>query len=208
MAPEVNLDGLVITEAAWPYLVAQNGALDSLKRDRQLWTAAYKQKLLETYRNIEPWLPPLSAPVSLDVGCGMGGINILLAQHYGLEFTIALLDGEDDPPEMHLHRETFSNYEVASRFLIRNGVRNGCNANRTSGLVLDVVTSFGAWCFHLPPSLYLPWILERTRPSSRFILEVRSDKPEWREELDDRLNFVALIHEGRKWNRIVYDCKA
>lgn len=229
MAPQVNLDDLVITEAAWPYLVAQNGALDGLKGDRALWTAAYKQKLLELYQNLEPWLPPPSVDC-VDIGGGMSGISILLDRYYNRgdyvggrrDFEICVLDG-DAPPEMHLHREPFSDNNVAAAFLKSNGVidpwwiqpsravvRPGIEwgEDHSDAEMFNLVLSFGAWCFHLPPDAYLEWLLEATdigQQPVRMILEVRREKAAWRSILGEYFTQVAVIAESKKWERIVYD---
>lgn len=180
---------MIVTDAAFPYLVLQQGRLDHLKADRAAWEAAYAEKMAALFEDIRPFLPAACAR-TLDVGSGMGGINALIARHYGGEVRVALLDGYADAPVMARHAETFSHFAVAAVFLQANGVRHisgltpdYAQAGQPPLTAFDLITSFGSWCFHYPPAVYLPFVTAHCHPDTMLIVEVRNDRPEWLDAL-------------------------
>lgn len=197
----MNLADLVITAAARPYLEVQKGSLDLLRGDEALWTAAYQQRLADLYASVRSHLPTRCSKI-LDVGAGMGGINVLFCRHYDGLPIVSLIDGEAEPPQLGLHRRPFSSREVAWDFLRANGVVPGPIDDYTR---FDLVVSFGAWCFHFPPSEYLDFVLRHSRQDTVFILEVRREQRTWHAELERGLRRVAVIAESKKWQRIVYE---
>lgn len=193
-----------VHEKAWPYLKIQCGSLYRFASRETDWIEEYRKQLLKRYDTIEPFLPP-SCEHSLDVGGGMGGINILLAKAYDGKITSTILDGTDDPPTMKLHAETFSNEGAARVFLATNGqprtrfVSPKLLGKEPAIIMYDLVVSFGAWCFHTPPEMYLDYVERHTRPGARLIVEMRYDKPEWLRVVTGSFTPVGAIGRGRKY---------
>lgn len=190
---------LVVTDAAYPYLVLQQGRLDHLKHDRPAWEAAYTAKMALLFAAISPFLPAACRNL-LDVGGGMGGIDALISAHYGHDCEVVIVDGLNDAPAMMLHRQTFNDADVAYGFLTANGVRRfmAIPPSMAKAPILagqapkyDLVVSFGSWCFHYPPSEYLEFVMARCHPDTVLILEVREGKPEWVLQLLDVFEPVA-----------------
>jgi hypothetical protein len=117
--PQVTTPPIVVSDEALPYLVAQKGRLQPLAHDRDAWLMGYRQALDRDFALIRPHLPaPMldHAVRVLDVGSGLGGIDVLIERHYrdaGTGAQITLMDGVADPPVMELHRKTFN--DMASR---------------------------------------------------------------------------------------------
>lgn len=168
---------IVITENAFPYLVAQRGALDDMRGDRDLWCRRYQEILNSEMRMIEPYLPETCDSI-LDVGGGMGGIDILLNRHFNGSH-ITILDGLSDPPMMQKHAETFSNMGAAADFLKMNGVTgydflDANSAGWKPTRYYDLVVSFKSWCFHIEPRRYLDVVLQSCIPGkTKLIIDVR-----------------------------------
>src|SRR5690606_17055673 len=145
------------------YLRIQKGNLDLLGRDFPRWLDAYNLDIRSTFEDVLPWLPATCGEI-LDVGSGLGGIDVLLSRHYrarGEPPGVTLLDGLDDPPVVQLHRKTFSNARIARNFHWKNGtslLKFSCVAPWVERFEhpFDLVVSFGAWCFHVAPEVYLP----------------------------------------------------
>lgn len=168
---------LVITESAFPYLVAQRGALDDMRGDHDLWCRKYLEVLDSEMRLISTYLPSTCDAI-LDVGGGMGGIDILLSRHYnGCHVTI--LDGLSDPPSVEGHAETFSNMGAASEFLSGNGLASfdfldANQPNPSPGRLYDLIVSFKSWCFHIQPAVYLQFVKSCVIPGqTQLIIDVR-----------------------------------
>lgn len=199
---------VIVTDEHFEYLKLQKGSLEPLAYDRERWHAAYEADLWRTYLEIRPHLPE-TCWASLDIGSGLGGIDVLLSRHYGGELNVNLLDGEHDAPEMTLHRQTFSSEAVARDFLTVNGVRAdriGYYTPASTDLARpwDLLLSLGSWCFHYAPDVYLPRLLEGLHADTVIILDVRRDKGEWTSQLIAELREVASLRVTDKWARGVY----
>lgn len=197
---------LNFTHQAYPYLIAQRGALDDMRADTHAWSEKYTDALNLEFDRLRPFLPADCDSI-LDVGAGMGGIDVLLSEYYEYECDITLLDGIDDPPDMRRHRHTFSHFGVAKDFLAMNGVwpkRIHClDAKALPGIAprfFDLIVSFKSWCFHYPPRVYLDFIAsgciaERTL----LMVDVRKVRSyHWLRELQSVFRLVNLIHYQKK----------
>lgn len=198
---------IVIPASAFPYLVEQRGALDDMRGDHDLWCRKYLEVLDAEMKLIEPYLPE-SCDAILDVGGGMGGIDILLSRHYN-GCHVSILDGLSDPPMVEAHAETFSNMGAASDFLSGNGVASFdfLDANRSSvsaGRYYDLVVSFKSWCFHIEPSRYLAFV-ERSciKGQSKLIIDVRRQPEhlgaEYMRVLTKHFRHIGCIFRGIKF---------
>lgn len=210
MGQEVKKEGrqpIVIPDAARPYLQIQKGSLDHVKKSKWLWDNAYAESINEDYFGMEPFLPQ-SCNRILDIGGGMGGIDILLARHWRGTPEIMIVDGMNDPPEMKLHRETFSNAAVAEEFLTANGLTKiGFSAPSLFSRMRrkqDLIISLGAWCFHIEPKVYIDAVRRACHSSTVLILDVRSGKKEWMQELCEHFRPAAKILVRPKFDRMAF----
>lgn len=201
---------LIVEDSHFQYLRLQKGKLHDIANDRQRWLNAYRADLESTYQEIRPFLPA-SCWAMLDIGSGLGGIDVLVSRHYGDQPYVNLLDGEDDPPEMRLHRETFNDMKVARDFQVKNGVRSdrfGYLTTRASFIAkpYDLVMSFGSWCFHYEPDLYLPLLLGGggLHSDSIIITDVRNDRADYDAQMFRALSCVAVIRRSAKFTRAVF----
>jgi SAM-dependent methyltransferase len=195
------------------YLRIQKGNLDKYAHDFADWKRRYEEDLARAYKVIAPHLPAYCGRF-LDVGSGLGGMDVLIRRHYqdrGESPTVTLLDGWDDPPKMRLHRETFNDMRQAQNFQVKNGCpplkfeAYGPDVKSFDRATIDLVVSFGSWCFHYPPSTYLPQLLKTgVHRETVFILEVRRNKAAWMAELERHLECVAVLTNKPKWHRMVY----
>lgn len=208
-----------IPAACLPFLFVQKGGLDHLRQDPAAWNRAYRALLVAQYESLAPWLPPTCSAL-LDVGSGLGGIDILLARHYPTPPRVYLLDGLSDGPHVTRHAETFNDMGMAALLLGANdvglsGVINPAYAADEFAAPwaravpqFDLVVSFGAWCFHFPPAEYLPFVLAKLAPGGVLAVELRNEKPAWKAELDEALDFVAVVAEAPKFTRRIYRARA
>lgn len=202
MNPEVQ-----ITPAAFPYLIAQRGVLDRFKNNVPRWIEEYQAMLRGEFNLIEPYLPK-AAQAILDVGSGMGGIDILLSRHYGTRPALFLLDGIDDEPVVSLHRSTFNRVATAIGFLNANETYdcNFINAAEPApiGPIADLVISTAAWCFHFEPGLYIDYVAASCAPGATLILDVRKNQQAWLDELGERFIHIDCILRSFKFETHVF----
>lgn len=214
MAAQVISPPLVIPNAAFPYAVAQSGAIDHFKGDPHLFAANFDWLQRQRLASIKPYLPA-TCERFLDVGGGVGGMATLIARHYGPGSSAWILDGVANPPLVERHDLTFNDMQVSEAFMAANGVeldgfyppsaggsRPQERYRRTMGF--DLVVSFAAWGFHITPGVYLRLVSGSTRDGAAIIVDVRRDKPAWRTEFERYFNFIAVVEEGTKYDRCVY----
>ncbi len=196
---------MIVSDEAFEYLKWQAGDIYDLHADRAKWQAAYEAKLQAQYENIAPWLPKQCAGI-LDIGSGLGGIDILLRRHYGFGCDIQLLDGFSSPAKPTRSDCMHSDIKVAWKFHWDNDVRSfGAFKFDNCPGRFGLVVSFAAWCFHFAPNDYLDdYLANQCAPSATFILDVRRSRPEWDAQLAKRLIEVAVIHEAPKFQRKVF----
>ncbi|WP_409188439.1 hypothetical protein [Bradyrhizobium sp. RDM4] len=202
---------MIVEDSHFEYLKLQRGALHDLSGDRAAWCAAYEASLEQDLASMRPFLPE-HCRVLLDVGSGLGGIDVLLNRHYGGGVHVRLLDGLADAPLVRQHRETYNHMAVAADFQHKNGVEylgcysvnHGLAPPAADGLAYDLVVSLASWCFHYPPSDYLSFVAARCHAATVLILDVRADKPLWRGELADTFREVGCALSRRKFNRLVF----
>lgn len=213
-APRVTADDIVISREAFAYLKVQKGKLHDVSHDFRRWCNEYRASLQRDYDSMRMHLPTIkrgSAECVLDIGSGLGGIDILLNRHYDRELTPILMDGTNDRALMTYHRRTFSNIDVAQRFHADNGcvpvLAVDANARPLTPLQVPVplVISLGAWCFHIEPEVYLEYVESAVRAGARIIVDIRKDKPRWKETMEAAFNVRAVVHGSDKFDRTVYE---
>lgn len=220
MAGEIDRR-LVVEDSHFEYLKIQKGRLDKFSGDRQQWHELYERDLSYTFSGIRPYLPGLCWGF-LDIGSGLGGIDVLIRRHYqsiaeskpllaASSFAcpyVHLVDGIADPPVMRLHRETFCDREVARDFQLKNGlpadrfVYSGPN-DAIESKPFDLVVSFGSWCFHYEPNVYLPKLAGLLSDDAIVIVDLRRDRGWERQLWNAGLKVKAVTRQAPKYHRVI-----
>lgn len=195
---------LTIEPSHFEYLSIQRGEVSDHRHDFKKWKKAYELSLLSIFESMRPILPESCRSI-LDIGSGLGGIDILLSRHYS-GCRVHLVDGVDDAPVVQKHRQTFNNRRVALDYLRKNGVENCDLFAPTDTLVgrYDLVVSFAAYCFHIEPAVYLDKLRELTDIGSTVVFDVRTEKREWVAELIKAFGKPVVIDRGKKHVRLAW----
>lgn len=172
------------------------------------FVSSYVQGLIDTYESFKPYLP--DDGVILDIGCGMGGIDVLLDRHYG-GADITLLDKHGVSPVInagfHQTPDTFAHYhsfDLALEMMRANNV----DRVETVDMLRDafprrkfsVVISLLSWGFHYPISTYTP----RVKRGGVIIADIR--KGTGGIESLERYGKATIVHDSKKYHRVVVQC--
>lgn len=196
---------MIIEPEHFRYLVIQRGEVSDQRHDFRAWKAAYEQSLLRVFMSIRSTLPAQCSSV-LDIGSGLGGIDVLLARHYG-HLDICLLDGIDCPAEVHKHREPFSNATVAMDFQHKNGNHGvTCCFPKPPDRTFDLIVSFASWCFHIEPAEYIDAAKAAMHEKSTLILDVRT-RSDWYDALREAFGSPTILKQETKYLRIAFNCR-
>jgi len=196
---------MLIEPKHFEYLVIQHGKVSDHRHDFAAWKAAYEASLADVFASVLPVLPTQCRSV-LDIGSGLGGIDILVAKHYSPQPKIVLLDGVDDEPIVKQSFKTFSNAAVADDFLRKNGV-DQVGLFDGGERPFDLIHSYFAYGFHIHPGNYLKDILKVRHDKTVFIFDVRRSKREWLREFIEALGQPKVLHQAEKYVRLAFNAK-
>jgi SAM-dependent methyltransferase len=186
-------------------------ALESQWRGGSL-RRAFNRDMEREYREILPHLPPRAVAI-LDIGCGVGGIDVLLHRHYGTP-RLYLADRTHTSERIFYGYEQkgafYNSFEVTRRLLLENGVPEPALRFREVGEecrldvpeAVDLVLSLISWGFHYPVTVYADQVRALLRPGGRVILDVRKGT-DGRAQLEARFPRVTTVSETRKKERVV-----
>lgn len=200
---------MIIEPKHFEYLVVQHGSVSNERGDFAKWKAAYESSLAGIYEQVRGILPERCDRV-LDIGSGLGGINVLIGEHYDDCPAVRLVDGEDTPPVVRWSFEPYNNMKVAGDFLWKNGVKDfgyytpGNLALKPGEEKFDLVVSFFAYGYHIHPGNYLEDLMKVTRKDTVVILDVRRAKEVWLQLLVEELGVPKVLHRADKYVRVAF----
>jgi SAM-dependent methyltransferase len=164
---------------------------------------AFTEDMNREYINIEPYLPHGVRDL-LDIGCGLAGIDVMLATYRSVN-RITLLDREGFENKSKVGfqpADEFAAYNslgLSRRLMEQNGVQNVsyCDISKEAFPEgkFDVILSLFSWCFHYPFETYATEVTNAMHPGSVIILDVRKGHEiPWD---------GVVIQEGRKHKRML-----
>lgn len=198
---------MIIEPTHFEYLSIQRGEVSDARHDFEKWKLAYLGSLREIAESIWPMLPEKCERV-LDMGSGLGGIDLLLSKRFKTA-TFDLLDGTDYKPHVYNHNIPFSNEAVALDFHKKNGnERVECVWPRIpEGRTYDLILSFAAYCFHIHPINYFDQLRRAARPDTRIIFEVRRERRDWLAQLVKEFGKPVVMAKREKFVRVGFRCQ-
>ena len=159
-------------------------------------------------------MPPEPGHI-LDVGCGFGGLALVLALHYGpgpafhLVEQRAIPGGEFSRPDAGA--AALDALACARQFLLANGVADECvrtiasdQPERLDDRRYDLVLSFRAWGYVFPIETYLERVLARLAPGARLIVDMHKARGGLA-ALQKHLPTARLIDDRQDLQRCRYD---
>lgn len=199
---------MIIEKKHFEYLVNQHGRIASAREDFAKWRAAYDASLSGIDASVADSLPKNCGSI-LDIGSGLGGIDVLLARRYDSAPHVALLDGIETGPEVLWSFVPHNSMTVARDFLAKNGVNDvSCIAHNAlddwKGEPFDLVVSFAAWAFHFDPGELIPDLKKHIHDGTVIICDVRKSKPEWLRKLVEAFGQPKVLERAEKYVRVSF----
>jgi SAM-dependent methyltransferase len=170
--------------------------------------AGFEKSLKRDFNSVKPYLPEKCDHV-LDIGCGLGGIDLLIYQHYG-KVNIHLFDKSERKDVFYGFNKEYCFYNdlaMAEDLLTINGI--GINniftyeAGEASPFIrkYNLIISLISWGFHYPVTKYLTEVTQCMQGDSVLILDIRKGVG-GETQLEKYFEDVKIIQEHRKYNRI------
>ena len=169
----------------------------------EIISSAWQKEMEETFQNIKSYLPQSVSSI-LDVGAGMAGIDVMLANKYP-KAKITLLDknGFDQRKRLWGWNTTadsfgeYCNFEQTQKILTQNNIKAqfvDVGKERFPEQKFDLIISFLSWGFHYPVSTYANLI----KSPCTIILDVRKGHD------DKSLGEEKIIFSAEKYERKVF----
>jgi SAM-dependent methyltransferase len=148
----------------------------------------------------------------LDIGCGVAGIDILLARHYK-NAKFYLLDKSHINSRVYygIEKEAayYNSLGIAKKMLVANGVaENNVFLQEVTGAPIfpgkkfDLIISLISWGFHYPISTYLDEVYNSLGPGGILIVDVRKDT-DGEHLLKEKFGQYHIIYEAQKYRRLL-----
>ena len=174
----------------------------------------FSNEMYAEYKAMEEFLPKKVNSI-LDIGCGIGGIDVFLNAHYKSDdLKLYLLDKTEMPRKVYyglMEKGCFYNsFKSVVHFLTKNGIsekqifiqeaneRNTIDFDATFDLVISLIS----WGFHYPVSVYLDQVYEKLSPGGMLILDVRKSFGGM-EMLQEKFGNMQIMHDAAKHSRVV-----
>lgn len=164
-------------------LIVPDSSLHFLKQQRTGYGGAYAncytEDLRQLFRTIRPYLGSKIKTV-LDIGAGLGGINVYLSETFP-DAKFWLLDKQGDTGSKigwHESMEDFGSYNSfneTKKFLTANGVSPNryILTEEFPKVDFDLIMSSLSWGFHYPVSSYIDNVMMHLKEDGILIMDIR-----------------------------------
>lgn len=139
----------------------------------------FKKNIINEFNEMQPFLPEYCRSI-LDIGCGLGGIDVFLSQEYDNP-KLYLMDNTkvSKKPIYGFDRgESFYNSFMATNELMKaNEIKNYEFIDISDGIPelnnIDLVISILSWGYHYSLSVYLDWVYKILSKDGMLIIDIR-----------------------------------
>ena len=174
----------------------------------------FSDEMTIEYEQMKPYLPE-HAHTILDIGAGVGGIDVILGKHYTADRPmIYLLDKTEMPRKVYYGLTEkgcfYNSLELARELLLKNGilseqifVQEATDDNRIiSDAKFDLIVSLISWGFHYPIPTYLDQVYDKLSNQGVLILDVRKHG-NGIEQIQRKFRDTRIIFDAQKHVRMV-----
>lgn len=169
----------------------------------ELISRIYLADMKKELHLIEPHLPEKIVKV-LDIGCGLAGIDVLIAKRYGAKILLLDKNGLEDKSKIGFQNAqdfaAYNSFVYTKQLMEQNGIRDvgyyDVNVGEPIGERFDLILSLYSWCFHYPFDVYATKVRNALLPGGRVVVDVRKGQEiPWKGQ---------VIRDGRKSRRMVF----
>jgi SAM-dependent methyltransferase len=168
----------------------------NVEHDRYLnaqrnYTSKDKDDILKSnvrsYKAVQNYLP-INCTSILDIGCGLGIMDLCLFEHYGKDKKIHfnLFDKTEFPEKIHFGFEKnasfYNDLNLAKEILVDYGISeskistiDATSENLCKIKNIDLIISCIAWGFHFPVSTYVQQVYDLMSEKSILLLDIRDN---------------------------------
>lgn len=136
----------------------------------------YERRLLRSFDDVRQHLDFFDLTSILDIGCGLGGMDILIAQEFGVK-NIHLLDGEGEGKKLNRYSETetvpWYDVRIGKSLVEANVSANVYAHTKVTDINVNAIFSFRSWGHHFPVDCYLGLVRDCLVPGGIVLTDIR-----------------------------------
>ena len=198
---------MIIPDEAIPYIQLQR----TDHKNPETIKADYVDDIAWDYNSIKKHIPEKAESI-LDIGCGVGLINVFLYALYD-QPVLHLLDKTEVGGQIYYgmadRTPYYNSLQVTAKTMLDNDILCSnvicLEANeqfkiKAPNKSMDLITSFISWGFHYPVHTYIDDVIRVLKPGGVLIMDLR-DKTDVN-LLTDRFNRVDIICQKNKATRV------
>ena len=170
--------------------------------------SSINKKLNENFNNefneLKKYLPNKALNI-LDIGAGLGVINLYLNEHYKKSVNFTLIDKNFIEKKVYYgfndKGQAYNNFKITEDFLTSNNLDHkklsilDADTNFSSILQYDLVISLISMGYHYPVSQYFSFFKTNTHKKTKFIFDIAKEYNNL-EEIFNLFDTVKIIHES------------
>jgi len=166
---------MIIPESCIPWIKLQRSGYNDPRFE-------FKKRMEQEFNILKPYLPE-SCKTIMDIGCGVGGIDVLLDQHY-TEVELYLADNNivSEKPIYGFDRgkSFYNSFHATTEMMELNGVKKYCLVDVSIDDIsqhrnMDLIISLLSWGYHYPVQTYIEKVRNIISPTGRLIMDIRID---------------------------------
>lgn len=199
---------LIFREVYWQFLTYQRGR--SLAR---LGISSYPENISGVVskiitRDMDSIIPalPKDPKFILDIGCGLGLVDLGIFHHYGSKIAFTLIDKSMEPKlgtqysGFHDEYVFYNSLEYTEEFLTSNGIENltifEADSEELSKVrKQDLILSLLSCGWHYPVTAYLDYIVDKSNSNTVVILDIRSGT-DGLDRMSTHFSNIVQLHSG------------
>ncbi len=172
---------------------------------------AFEEKTRRDFNTLKDWFPRNTLSV-LDIGCGLGSVNILIARKKDVE-NINIIEGEgteNKRTSFHDNIKAWADRELARDFIQAN-VPGKCAVvpyppDPELTILADLIISFKSWGHHYPVGIYIDLVKRSLKPGGRVVMDIRKGRGDGLKAMQENgFRPIGRTYESPKCERTVFE---
>lgn len=186
-------------------------ALDERKREIGRLDR-YRKRIADEYNRLSPYLPS-NIRALVDIGCGLGGIDIPICRFHHVE-SVHLIDGDGRGQQKQLgYSETvkaWSDVHFAVKMVSANNqnphlaINHFYPASLPRKIPCDCLISMKSWGHHYPISIYLEFVRQSLIFDGTLVVDIRKGTDGAEQLRENGFTMLTVWDETPKCHRMVF----
>lgn len=195
-------------------MVIPNTCVEWIEKQRTR-NIRFEDVISHDFELIKPYMPAVCKKI-IDIGCGIGGIDVLISEHYKNDIQIDLFDFPEQNEQYNEKIQYgfndkylgYNSFDQTEKFLKANGITKYNLIDASYGSLpfytdeYDIVISLLSCGYHYPVKTYIEGIVDIISTKGILILDIR-EGTDGIKEVEKYFKSVTIIATENKADKII-----